>query len=219
MQDPSLHKLFEWLLYLERPVGNIVQVGANTGQEIPAFERYGVDWAIMIEPLDEAFAKLSEQARPHPHFIPVQALCSSDEGTKHTFWIANNEGQSSSMMRPLRHQIEYPRVKFPSAIKLFSTTVDAVVARAVAAHPELAAVRFDTLMIDVQGGELKVLMGAPALLGQVRHVIAEVSDELYEGGPTLEDLQAHLAGFGFRLNNVRLNREGSGDALFIKPGA
>lgn len=216
MKDPASNKLFDWLLYLQSPIGNVVQVGANTGQEMLAFERYGVDWAIMIEPLPDAFRELSARAEGRPRYIPVQALCASQEGVDHKFWIASNEGQSSSMLPPTGHVKAFPRVKFKSALNLVSTTVDAVVAEVAADHPQLSPASFDTLLIDVQGAELKVLMGAPILLQHVRQVIAEVSDGLYEGGASLEDLQGFLRSFGFRLNSVRLSREGSGDALFVK---
>ena len=216
MKDPASHKLFDWLQALERPVGNVVQVGANIGQELPAFDRYGVEWAVMIEPLDWAFQRLVENAAGDRRRIPVQALCSDEEGRKQVFWVADNQGQSSSMMRPDRHMEHYPRIKFPNAVNLFSTTVDAVMDRTLEQHPELAGVRFDTLLIDVQGAELKVLRGAPRVLGQVRQVIAEVGGDLYEGAASLEEVQAHLGPLGFRLNSVKLGGHGSGDALFLR---
>jgi FkbM family methyltransferase len=216
VKDLASHKLFDWLLSLGRPIGNVVQVGANIGQELPAFDRYGVEWAVMIEPLEAAFQRLAEASAGNPRRFPVQALCSDEEGRKQVFWVATNEGQSSSMMRPDRHLEQYPKIKFPNAIKLFSTTLDGLMARTTLQHPELADVRFDTLLIDVQGAELKVLRGASGLLGQVRQIIAEVGGDLYEGAPSLEEVQAHLGPLGFRLNTVKLGSHGSGDALFLK---
>jgi FkbM family methyltransferase len=215
----TVHRFFQRLIALGRPVGGVVQVGANIGQEIPAFERYGVGWAIMIEPLDEPFRKLAKFCRGRDRFIPVQALCSSLEGVEYEFFVASNRGESSSLLPPARHRTAYPKVEFPTSVRLVSTTVDAVVARAVAQHPELPVGQLDTLMIDVQGAELKVLMGAALLLQQVRQIYTEVSYDLYEGGATLEELQAFLGSFGFSLNTVELNHHGWGDALFLKRGA
>ncbi len=210
------HPMFELLRGLGRPFANVVQVGANLGQEITAFERYGLEWAIMIEPLDEAFGKLCKRAEERPRYIPVQALCSSLDGVRHEFFVASNKGQSSSFLKPTRHKLEYPKIEFPNTIQLVSTTLDAVLARVLKDHPELALDQLDSLMIDVQGAELKVLMGAAVLLQHTRYVFTEVSYDLYEGGATLDDLQGFLRGFGFQLQHLEMNRHGWGDALFIK---
>ena len=216
MKDSSAFKPFDWIVGLGRPLTNVVQVGANVGQELPAFERYGVDWAIMIEPLDEPFRELCERAAGNPRFIPVQALCSSREGIEYEYFVASNHGQSSSFLPPVGHRVEFPKVTFSNSTRLVSTTVDAVMGRVIAQHPGLSMEQFDTLLIDVQGAELKVLMGAPALIQNARQIIAEVSSELYEGAATLEQLQAFLGGFDFGLNFVRLSHIGTGDAIFMK---
>ncbi len=214
-----VHSLFERLRNLDKPFANVVQVGANVGQELWAFEHYGIDWAIMIEPLDEPYRKLWKRSKAHPHFLPVQALCSSLEGIEYEFFVSSNRGESSSLLPPARHLIEHPKVEFPTSIKLVSTTVDAIVGRTLAQHPELSWPQLDTMFIDVQGAELKVLMGATTLLQHVRNIHTEVSYDLYQGGATLEDLQSFLGSFGFRLNSVSLNRHGWGDALFLKQAA
>ncbi len=216
MKDPSNHKLFDWMSGLGRQPGNVVQVGANSGQEIPAFVRYGVAWAIMIEPLDGPYLELVSASAKHPRYVPIQALCSSEAGQTATFWVASNNGQSSSFLRPLRHVTEIPNVKFGATLEMQTTTVDRVVADVVRDHPAFGGNSFNSLLIDVQGAELKVLMGSAELLQHVDHVIAEVSGDLYEGGATLDDLQGFLRPFGFSLNNVRLDRLNSGDALFVR---
>ena len=213
------HTLFELLRSLERPFANVVQVGANRGQELAAFEAYGVDWGIMIEPLDLPFHKLRKWSRGRPRYIPVQALCSSQEGIEYDFFVATNVGASSSILPPTRHLIEHPEVEFPTTIKLVSTTVDAIVAQVLASHPELQVGQLDTLMIDVQGAELKVLMGSTSLLQHVRQIFTEVSYNLYDGGASLEDLQGFLKAFGFELAAFEQNRHRWGDALFVKWGA
>lgn len=54
------------------------------------------------------------------------------------------------------------------------------------------------LKIDVQGTELEVLRGAHTALDRFAAVVLEVSwAPLYEGAPTFDDLNGHLAGYGF----------------------
>jgi FkbM family methyltransferase len=208
--------VFEQLKALDRPFANVLQVGAHRGQEIAAYENYGVDWAIMVEPQDEAFSKLSRRAAGRDHFIPVQALCSNEDGVECDFYVASNEGASSSLMRPMRHLEEYPKIAFPDRVKMTSTTLDTLVAREADRRPDLDPACFDTLLIDVQGAELKVLIGAVRLLPTIRHVFTEVSYDLYENGATLDQLQGFLRAFGFQLHFLQLNRRGWGDGLFVR---
>ncbi len=208
--------VFEQLKALGKPFANVVQVGANRGQEVSAYENYGIDWAIMVEPQEEAFQKLEKRVAGHPRFIAVQALCSSLDGTPYDFYVADNKGQSSSLLKPTRHQTEYPKIGFPTQVKLTSTRLDTLVDGVAGRHPGLSPEAFDTLLIDVQGAELKVLMGATRLLQHVKYVFSEVSYDLYEGGATLDDLQGFLRAFGFQLHFLQLNRRGWGDGLFVK---
>ena len=208
--------VFELLKDLQKPFSSLVLVGANRGKEISAFESYGIDWAIMIEPQAEPFGKLKRGAARIPRFIPVKALCSSVEGVEYDFYVADNKGQSSSLLKPTRHRVAYPGIGFPSQVKLTSTTVDAVVAQVVHRRPGLSFGVFDTLLIDVQGAELKVLLGSTRLLQHVSYVFTEVNYDLYEGGATLDDLQNFLRPFGFELTALNPNRYGWADGLFIK---
>lgn len=210
------HLMFKHLNRLRLPYTNIVQVGANSGQEVDAFQHYRLEWAVMIEPLSAPFRKLGNKVADLPNYIPVQALCSSMEGIEYDFHVASNKGQSSSLLEPARHLATYPQIEFPNSVKLVSTTVDAVMNRVLQDHPGLSLAQFDCMMIDVQGAELKVLMGATALLQHTRYIWTEVSYDLYEGGATLEQLQAFLQAFGFRLHCLELNRQAWGDALFVK---
>jgi FkbM family methyltransferase len=208
--------VFEQLKDLGRPFANVVQVGANRGQEVSAYENYGIDWAIMVEPQDDAFDKLRKRVAGRPRYIAVQALCANMDGVEYDFYVADNKGQSSSLLKPTRHQVEYPKIEFPTQVKLTSTRLDTLVASVAERRPELSPDAFDTLLIDVQGAELKVLMGATRLLQHVKHVFTEVSYDLYEGGATLDDLQGFLRAFGFQLHFLQLNRRGWGDGLFVK---
>jgi len=210
--------LFEQLRALEMPFTSIVQVGANRGKEVAAYANYGLDWAVMVEPQEDAFDKLRKRVAGHPRFIAVQALCSEVDGEEYDFFIASNKGQSSSLLKPTRHRIKHPTVEFPTQIRLVSTTLDTLLDGVASEHPALALATFDTLLIDAQGAELKVLMGATRLLRQVNYVYSEISFDLYDGGATLDDLQGYLRGFGFHLHYLQLNRHGWGDGLFIKTG-
>ncbi len=209
------HRMFQQLQALGRPFSGILQVGANTGQELEFFKHFGVNRAIMIEPQDGAFATLCENTGQDERFIPVQAVCSGREGELIDFHIASDP-VASSMLAPKRVLSEHPRIRFEERVRMVSTTVDAVMAQLEQSRPDVRAEDFDVLLIDTQGSELKVMMGAVRMLQHVHSIWTEVSYDLYENGADLEDQQAFLRPFGFRLNYIKLNAHRWGDALFIK---
>lgn len=64
----------------------------------------------------------------------------------------------------------------------------------------------DALVIDVQGAELKVLMGAPLTLEKVKILELEVSsEEIYTDGVLVDELDAWLRARGF-VRRTRLRR-------------
>ena len=70
--------------------------------------------------------------------------------------------------------------------------------------PEVRALpRIDVLKIDVQGGELDVLRGAPGTLARTELVVAEASLLPYnEGAPLVADVVAFMAESGFTVVGV-----------------
>ena len=205
-------------LGLPRPQG-VLQVGANSGQEIPYFVHHGVTHAAMIEPLDGPFAMLAQNCAGLSDYMPVQALCASVDGREIEFHVASNNGESSSIFKPANHLADYPWVQFPATVKLQSFTLDRVYNAIAAQRPDIAAA-FDLLFMDVQGAELEVLKGASHVLNQVNYIYTEVGiGGGYEGDVELIDLMHYLRAFDFRLFELGMNAEGWGNALFIKKPA
>ena len=141
---------------LESPQG-IFQVGASYGQELDLFKEYGVQNCILVEPLLDPFNYIASICKNTPNHIAVNALCSDVIGEGVDFYIANNGGQSSSMLRPLNHLKIFENVKFDSQIKLTTTTVDQICTMLVEAGHGNILNKIDTMYLDVQGAEYKVL--------------------------------------------------------------
>src|SRR5712692_5084226 len=51
------------------PVTGVLQVGANTGQEVPLFLANGVQTATLIEPLDGPFSALKARCADLPGYV------------------------------------------------------------------------------------------------------------------------------------------------------
>jgi FkbM family methyltransferase len=203
---------------LGRSCRGTIHVGASSGQEIANYHASGLSWVIMVEPLLEPFTRLRESIKGIPNYFALQALCAAREGIEYEFHVASNDGQSSSILSPSRHITEHPDVTFTETIPLRSTTVDRIMMQLTGGVPGFTLDAIDILYMDVQGAELEVLKGSTKTLQSVDYVFSEVSyGGLYQHDACIEDVQAFLRCFGFRLNWVDINQHGWGDALFIRP--
>ncbi len=194
----------------------VLQVGASSGQEIEYFVERGISHGAFVEPLDGPFSVLRARCAEHQGFLPVQALCGSRDGDTVDFHLATNNGESSSILKPRRHLTDYPFVGFHNVVKMQTFTLDRILLAIASQRPEIMAA-LDLLFMDTQGAELKVLQGANAVLHHVRYIYTEVGvGGGYEGDVPLEDLIAFLKTYGFRIVDLEMNREGWGNALFVK---
>ena len=198
-----------------RPKG-IVQVGANSGQELPAFRERGIRPVIMVEPLEAPFRALVTAVGDEPGYHPVKA-CLSDVADKQVeFFVASNGGQSSSYLKPARHLEMHPDVRFDTSEKMSTDTLDRLVGR-VCGEQGIDPATFDFLLLDTQGAEFDILKGGPRVLAAARYVFTEISfGNLYEGDTGLYDGVAVMREAGFDLYNLTMSANGWGDALFMR---
>lgn len=203
-------------LALPYPKG-ILQIGASYGQEIVEFQNQGVSNAVLIEPLPEPFAYISNLCKNIPGYIAFNALCSEASGLEHTFHIANNGGQSSSILKPAKHLEVFDFVKFESTIKITSTTVDEIIQFLNSNNYSSVTSNLDTLYMDVQGAEFRVLLGSPKTLKQINYIYTEfLRGELYQGTESLATYCSLLDAHGFTLNYLEFERHHHANVLFIR---
>lgn len=210
--------IFEMLksVQLDGPNG-ILQVGASYGQELAMFLENGVKAGVLIEPLHEPFTHTASICKKIPNFVAVNALCSDVSGEKHKFHIASNGGMSSSILKPTGHLKEFDYVKFDQEAEVVSSTVDEVVSFLSSNGHAAITSQMDTLYLDVQGAEYKVLLGACRTLRSIRYISMEfIRGDLYEGGESLQTYCSFLEAQGFTLNNLNFNEHHHADALFIR---
>ncbi len=175
-----------------RSVHGVIHVGANAGQERGVYAGFGLD-VLWIEPIPEVFATLCANIATFPRQRAVQALVTDRDDHEYEFHVANNAGQSSSILELKQHKEVWPQVAFTASIKLRSVTLPALLAR-----QGVDITRYDALVMDTQGSELLVLQGAQSLLPGFAYIKTEAPDfEAYEGCAQLADLAAFLAARGF----------------------
>lgn len=180
----------------------VVHVGANTGQEREAYAALGLP-VLWVEPIPAVFAELERNIAGLPDQRAVRALLTERSGERVTLHIANNNGESSSILELARHRELWPEVDYEDAIELETETLASVLDGLAA-----DAQRFDTLVLDTQGSELRVLQGAGPWLQRFRWIKTEAADfEAYRGGCTIDELGGYLGERGFR-EHLRVRFEG-----------
>jgi FkbM family methyltransferase len=172
----------------------VVDVGAGRGQfGLFALERFPAAWVFSFEPLPESFAIASQTVGGGPRLELRQLAIGAEAGEATIHVTADRD--SSSLRSPTDEQEGY----FPGTGEVRTLAVEVRTLDEIFATVERPAL----LKLDVQGGELDVLVGAELLLGSISEVFAECSFiELYEGQPTAEQIISHLSERGFILAGI-----------------
>lgn len=176
-----------------RRVPGVVHVGANSGQERDVYRDYGLR-VLWIEAIDEVFGELVKNITGHTKQKAFCALVTDQDNAEYQFYVANNDGASSSIYQLGECLDIWPELNYLSSRRLRSTRLDSLLRR-----EGISPSNYPALVIDVQGAELLVLKGAGQMLGEFRFVKAEAADfESYIHCDKLEDLRQYLEPFGFK---------------------
>jgi FkbM family methyltransferase len=204
----------ELMEYFELPVYGIIHVGANTGQERNAYRLSGAAFCLYIEPVSAVFHELQKNISGIPGHVAIQAACSDVDGKVVTLNIASNAGESSSILPMSEHARLFPNVRYVGHESITTRTLDSIV------RIEVPGKKFNLLVIDAQGADLKVLQGARFLLPHLDGVFVEVSEiPFYEGGCTLGEVTGFLRSFDFRMKWMKIGRYRYGDAFYLQRDA
>lgn len=213
LPDPLAY-LYKW--FGVTPEG-VLQIGANYGQEVKKFTTEGIRYGVFVEPLPHAFQELKNAVLKNSDFVAINALCAADAGQEKVFFVSEQAGGSSSMLKPTGHLDIHPEVAFNNELILRTSTVDEIIKNLCIEGHERIVNKLDLLYIDVQGAELDVLKGAKEFLSKAKFVFAEVSHGgLYEGDTSIKPILEFLEEHNFKLAFAYINKHGWGDALFIK---
>ncbi len=201
---------FDSLLHAnDVPIGGVIHLGANWGQEVWMYTVLGFRRALMVEPVPEVFARLTEAssamssyaraqhemigagARPPIEFHCVQCAVADRSGTSPFFRTAMS--MVSSLSRPVirtedgRYDYEEIEVQIRTLDDLMRTLPDG-----------WSAEDFTYLRMNIQNSELLALKGGADVLRQVRGIFLEVNVRpRYENQPEKEEFDRLLGEFGF----------------------
>ena len=185
----------------------VLHVGAHMAQELPMYKNFGAESGVFIEADPSVYSRLSNSLANEQDWNTVEALVSDINNLEVDFWTSSNDKMSSSLLKPGLHLTEHPDVIFDSVpIKLKTKTLDS-----------LNIGKFDLVVIDVQGAELKVLKGGIETFKDADALWLEVAlGGLYEGDCTINDLVEFLSKFDFYPVYIVIGNNLWGDAFFVK---
>jgi len=192
------YSLSEEDVFLQKCTG-VVHIGANTGQERFVYDNAGLK-VLWIEPIPRVFRQLVKNIRFFPKQAALEYLISDHDGEETSFYVTNNNGESSSMMPLALHKDIWPKVKHEAEIHLVTRRFDTV-----CIEEGIDVDDFQSLIIDTQGSELRVLRGCGDLLMNFKFIKLEVADfEAYVGCCKLEEVISYLDRYGFRERSRRI---------------
>jgi FkbM family methyltransferase len=186
---PGLHLEFDLQRFLEKPVLQIIDGGANVGDTALRFARFFRTATVhAFEPVGKTFKILEQRAGTNPRIV-LQKLALGEQEMR----IAIKLSDDSELNSILNPETE------PSALNSESVQVVCLDKYAEARNLD----KIDLLKLDLEGYELQALSGARALLekGAIRAVYAEcglVKTDAYKTHVSL--LDEHLVGQGFRFS-------------------
>lgn len=176
------------------PIRTVIDVGANTGEtckgwlaDFPQAHIHGIE----AEP--SVFAAFKANVTGLEDRITAWQFAASDEPGQISFFRHENHPSSSSMMRSTAFSEEVlPFTKVTQEVIVEARRLDDVFMNSgIRLEPDIF------IKLDVQGAEVRALLGAPNLLARTRAVLCEINvAPVYEGQPSLSEIMAVLAKSG-----------------------
>jgi FkbM family methyltransferase len=200
--------LFDINPYIDSKINGIIQVGAHLGNEYDFLSKLSTN-ILMFEPQKQIYEKLLIKLGPTKGVKIENIALGSEKKTATMFVEHSNGGQSSSLLMPALHLLQYPSIKFESSETVNVTTLDE--------YFNNNDFNYNLITLDVQGYELEVLKGAKKTLEKVQYLLCEVNRaELYKDCPMVEQIDEFLKQFGFERIVTSWDGQTWGDAFYKK---
>ena len=189
-------------------ITGVIHVGAHYGEEIDAYKSVGISKIVCFEPVKDNYNVLRER---HPDVNVYKCALGNTTGFVDMF-LSSNAKESSSILEPVEHLLDYPDITFLERETVPIVTLDDMIM-----HDPETIDNCNYLSIDVQGYEWEVLDGARDALKDIDYVYLEVNrGETYAGNKILDDIDAILYGHGFRRVETQWMGRTWGDAFYMK---
>lgn len=215
MAVPSQHELLMTLHHTDvaQQIHTLYVVGAHRFQEQALYDQLfpNLKRIYLFEPIPELaeYLRRFEQRDARVKVFPY--ALSNDNGMR-DFFLTNNDGESSSLLRLGKHKQIFPHVHETRTLKVPCRILDDLIQEEGLEEP-------DMLLLDVQGAEFHILSSLSSKLKRrLRALYVEASlEEVYAGARCLSDLQVVLQADHDLISFAPLGQDSPthGNALFL----
>jgi FkbM family methyltransferase len=176
-------------------LGAVLHVGAGACTELEDFQRLKAEKILLVEANPELAERLQRRGRGDRRIQVVSSAVAAQEADNAILRVLNNP-RESSLLKPARLLERLPNLRVAREVQVPVVTLARMVRRLA---PDPA--RPNLLLIEAPGVESSLLASITAEeLHRFYWIAVRASVEpLYEGGACLEEVDAALAGAGFRL--------------------
>lgn len=196
--------------YNLKPRG-ILHVGAHWGEEMVDYTEAGITNVTFVEARPDLVDYVRNRHEFKRGMRSLQACVSDVTGEMVEFNIASNS-QSSSMLKFGSHSKYYPTITMTQTLRLPTITLKDLFAR-----EKIDESVLDFVNLDIQGSELKALMGLGDLISKVVCLYTEVNEEhLYEGCALIGEIDKYVESHGMKRVAVKMTGDHWGDAAYIR---
>lgn len=200
--------LFDITEHITKSILGIIQIGAHHGNEYETLKKLSEN-ILMFEPQKEVYKKLCNNVGHYKNLIIENKALGSSNGKMVMYTEQANDGQSSSLLVPDLHCVQYPGIKFTGTEEVDVISLNEYFLN--------KTVNYNLITLDVQGYELEVLKGSTDILTNVDYILCEVNRaELYKGCPMVEEIDMFLSAYGFKREVTSWDGYTWGDALYVK---
>lgn len=192
-----------------KTITGVLHIGAHECEELDAYRFWGISDSnvIWIDALPDKVAEAKARGIQNIY----NAAISDKDGEQIVFKRTNNN-QSSSILDLGVHANYYPGIVVTETIPMNTKTIDTFMSEECFDRSKHNFWNF-----DIQGAELKALMGGEDSLKYADALYLEVNtQELYKGCALLPELDNYLGSRGFQRVMITMTHASWGDALYIR---
>ncbi len=185
----------------------ILELGSGNGLDAIRLEKYYNAKVFTFEPNPEGIKTCEENLKEHPRIALIKKAVSDKDAKIPFFTVTDGRFLASAIYKM---GSEYPEQYKQEAIEVEATRLDTWI-------EENNIPPIDMICMDVQGAELKALVGMGKYLQNVKYIITELTTkEIYQGQDMLPEVKDYLEKQGFTLIVSLPANSWFGDYLFTK---
>ena len=196
----KIYKIFEILFfgrfdsYLNN-LNGVIHIGAYDGIERDVYKKYKVKKVVWIEPNPFAFEDLKKNIISYDNQKAYNYLITDTNNIKYNFKITSGDiGQHSTISQHEELIDMYPDMKIDKEITLEGYTLTEFLKK-----EKININEYSTLILDVEGAELKVLKGLGNQIENFKFIRVETSEfNLYKDYPLIYDISSYMKKFNFK---------------------